>query len=290
MSRARPADKLRLVKLLQQQGAVVAVTGDGINDAPALNFANVGLSMGSGTSVAKEASDIVLLDDSFSSIVNAVRWGRSLYRNIQRFLQFQLTINVLALMVAFLGPFIGITLPFTAIQMLWVNLIMDTFAALALATEPPDNSVMHHKPRKVSDFIITPFMAKNIFITAGIFLCFLLGLMFFYLVPAGVSHFAPSVELSVFFTVFVMLQFWNLFNVRCSGTTRSTFRGLFQNKPFLLIVAIILILQLLIVQFGGAVFRTAPLSLSAWVYIIAGTSIVLWVGEIMRAVQRRYER
>ncbi|MDR0294711.1 MAG: calcium-translocating P-type ATPase, PMCA-type [Prevotellaceae bacterium] len=286
MSRARPADKLRLVKLLQQQGAVVAVTGDGINDAPALNFANVGLSMGSGTSVAKEASDIVLLDDSFSSIVNAVRWGRSLYRNIQRFLQFQLTINVLALMVAFLGPFIGVTLPFTAIQMLWVNLIMDTFAALALATEPPDNSVMHHKPRKVSDFIITPFMAKNIFITAGIFLCLLLGLLIFY-VPANIGHSVPSVELSVFFTVFVLLQFWNLFNVRCSGTTRSTFRDLFQNKPFLLIAATILIMQVVIIQCGGAVFRTEPLSLPAWIYIIAGTSLVLWVGEILRAVQRK---
>ncbi|MCL2097723.1 MAG: calcium-translocating P-type ATPase, PMCA-type [Bacteroidales bacterium] len=283
MSRARPADKLRLVRLLQQQGAVVAVTGDGINDAPALNFADVGLSMGSGTSVAKEASDIVLLDDSFTSIVNAVRWGRSLYRNIQRFIQFQLTINVLALMVAFLGPFIGVTLPFTAIQMLWVNLIMDTFAALALATEPPDNSVMHHKPRKASDFIITPFMAKNIFITAGIMLCLLLAGMLFY-VPTNAGY--PSVELTVFFTVFVMLQFWNLFNVRCSGTNCSAFCGLLKNKAFLLIVAAILLMQLLIVQFGGTAFRTVPLSPIIWGCIIAGTSVVLWAGEIIRAVQR----
>ena len=283
MSRARPSDKLRLVKMLQQRNEVVAVTGDGTNDAPALNYANVGLSMGSGTSVAREASDIVLLDDSFNSIVNAIQWGRSLYGNIQRFIQFQLTINVAALVIAFLGPFVGVTLPFTVTQMLWVNLIMDTFAALALATEPPTRSVMSKKPRRVSDFIITPLMARNIFGWAAVFFIILLGLLFWF------GHTAEGLtpyRLSLFFTVFVMLQFWNLFNARCLGSTNSAFYRLHKNVMFIVIALLILALQIAIVQFGGDVFRTEPLKACDWLLVIAATSIVLWTGEIDRAIKR----
>ncbi|MDR3184844.1 MAG: calcium-translocating P-type ATPase, PMCA-type [Prevotellaceae bacterium] len=283
MSRARPSDKLRLVKLLQQRHEVVAVTGDGTNDAPALNYANVGLSMGSGTSVAKEASDIVLLDDSFNSIVNAIQWGRSLYGNIQRFLQFQLTINVAALVIAFLGPFVGVTLPFTVTQMLWVNLIMDTFAALALATEPPSRSVMSKKPRRVTDFIITPLMAKNIFGWAAVFFVILLGLFFWF------GHTAEGLtpyRLSLFFTVFVMLQFWNLFNARCLGTSNSAFYRLHKNAMFVVIALLILALQVAIVQFGGEVFRTVPLTFRDWIIVIGATSAVLWTGEIERGIKR----
>jgi Ca2+-transporting ATPase len=287
MSRARPVDKLRLVKLLQQDCQVVAVTGDGTNDAPALNYANVGLAMGSGTSVAKNASDIILLDDSFNSIVNAVRWGRSLYRNIQRFVQFQLTINVLALLVAFIGPFIDVHLPLTVTQMLWVNIIMDTFAALALATEPPDNSLMKRPPRRASDFIITRSMATAIFTQAGIFLAVLLGLL-------GYFHYTGEeitlYEQSVFFTAFVLLQFWNLFNARCIGATASAFRNLKNSKPFLAIAALIFVLQIVIVQWGGEVFRTTPLLFRDWLAIIGSTSIVLWLGEWLRWRNRKAER
>ncbi len=284
MSRARPTDKLRLVKMLQQSRQVVAVTGDGTNDAPALNYANVGLSMGSGTSVAKSASDIILLDDSFNSIVNAVRWGRSLYRNIQRFLQFQLTINVIALLVAFIGPFIGVKLPLTVTQMLWVNLIMDTFAALALATEPPDNTLMKLKPRRSSAFIITRNMAINIFAQAGIFLVILLGLLAWF----GKDDTNLNLyEQSLFFTTFVMLQFWNLFNARTIGTNHSAFRNLRESRPFLGIVLLILVLQFIIVTWGGSLFRTTPLSLQHWLLIIGSTSMVLWFGEIRRALARQ---
>ena len=283
MSRARPSDKLRLVKLLQQRNEVVAVTGDGINDAPALNYANVGLSMGSGTSVAREASDIVLLDDSFNSIVNAIQWGRSLYGNIQRFIQFQLTINVVALTIAFLGPFVGVTLPLTVTQMLWVNLIMDTFAALALATEPPTRNVMSKKPRKVSDFIITPNMAKNIFGWAAVFFIVLLGLLFWFRhTQEGLTPY----RLSFFFTAFVMLQFWNLFNARCLGAIHSAFYRLHKNVMFIIIALLILALQIVIVQFGGAMFRTVPLKLCDWIFVICATSIVLWIGEIHRGIKR----
>jgi Ca2+-transporting ATPase len=283
ISRARPIDKMNLVKHLQNQRHVVAVTGDGTNDAPALNHANVGLAMGkTGTSVAKEASDIILLDDSFSSIVQAVMWGRSLYQNIQRFIIFQLTINVAALAIALLGPFIGIKLPLTVIQMLWVNLIMDTFAALALATEPPNPAVMQMPPRKSDDFIVTVPMAWNIFVTAGFFLAAFIAMLLY----AQKDGIVTDYELTVFFTFFVLLQFWNLFNARCFGSIRSAFSNLGESKALLLIAAAILIGQIVIVQFAGSAFRTIPLSLTDWLFLIGITSIVLWVGELSRFLKR----
>ncbi|MDR2443332.1 MAG: calcium-translocating P-type ATPase, PMCA-type [Deltaproteobacteria bacterium] len=289
MSRARPLAKQRLVTLLQKRGEVVAVTGDGSNDAPALNHADVGLAMGiTGTSVAKEAADIILLDDSFASIVQAVMWGRSIYANIQKFILFQLTINVLALGVALLGPFLGIQLPLTVTQMLWVNLIMDTFAALALASEPPDWSVMLKPPRNPEAFIVTPTMARFIFTVGGIFLA-----MFLILVLCLQSFFPMNPEttiglhnLSVFFTVFVFLQFWNLFNARMLGRDSSALSGLAESKMFILIVTVIAIGQILMTQIGGTIFRTVPLSFGEWVAIIVGTSPVLWVGEIVRFLKR----
>lgn len=290
LSRARPMDKMRLVKLLQEQNHVVAVTGDGVNDGPALNYANVGLAMGkTGTAVAKEASDIILLDDSFRSIVNAVMWGRSLYENIQRFILFQLTINVVALGIALLGPFIGVELPLTVTQMLWVNLIMDTFAALALATEPPQWNVMKRPPRKPTDFIITKTMAVSIFVIGGIFLVFLVWFLLYLKGAGGLDEETAEgrYKLSVFFSVFVFLQFWNLFNAKCLGRTGSAFSGLAENKSFLLIAAAIFAGQILLVQFGGDFFRTAPLSLRDWLIIIASTSVVLWLGELWRFIKRR---
>ena len=283
MSRARPTDKQRLVQLLQQKGAVVAVTGDGTNDAPALNHAQVGLSMGTGTSVAKEASDITLLDDSFNSIGTAVMWGRSLYKNIQRFIVFQLTINFVALLIVLLGAVIGTELPLTVTQMLWVNLIMDTFAALALASIPPSESVMRDKPRRSDDFIISKAMRANILGVGSVFLAILLGMIHVFEQSAegmSVRH------LTIFFTFFVMLQFWNLFNARVFGTTDSAFKGLSKSYGMELIVFAILAGQFLIVQFGGAVFRTEPLNWQTWLLIIGVSSIVLWVGELIRMVQR----
>ena len=282
MSRARPADKMRLVKLLQQMGEVVAVTGDGTNDAPALNYADVGLSMGTGTSVAKAASDIILLDDSFTSVVKAVTWGRSIYLNIQKFIQFQLTINLLALLTALIGPFVGVELPLTVTQMLWVNLIMDTFAALALATEPALNALMKNKPRKVDAFIVNRIMRRNIISQGLVFLAVLLYLLFRFNSDGVMS----VKELSIFFTFFVMLQFWNLFNARCLGSNNSAFSNLGGNRSFLMIVAIILLLQIVIVQFGGEFFRTEPLSFKEWIVIIASTSLVLVAGEIVRGIRR----
>jgi Ca2+-transporting ATPase len=283
LSRACPLDKLKLVKLLQENGEVVAVTGDGTNDAVALKRAQVGLSMGSGTAISKEASDIILLDDSFASIVNAVIWGRSLYENIQRFILFQLTINVVALGIAFLGPFIGIELPLTVTQMLWVNLIMDTFAALALATEPPHVQVMENPPRDPNSFIISNTMGKNIAITGLSLLAFFVGFLFYLRQDGGITIY----ELSVFFAVFVLLQFWNLFNARCLGLTQSALVGIFDNKAFVAIASTILSGQILIIQFGGNIFRTVPLSISDWLWIISSTSIILWIGEIYRYFQRR---
>ena len=283
MSRARPTDKQRLVQLLQQKGAVVAVTGDGTNDAPALNHAQVGLSMGTGTSVAKEASDITLLDDSFNSIGTAVMWGRSLYKNIQRFIVFQLTINFVALLIVLLGSMIGTELPLTVTQMLWVNLIMDTFAALALASIPPSETVMQEKPRRSTDFIISKAMRTNIIGVGTLFLVVLLGMIYYF------DHSAQGMDvhnLTIFFTFFVMLQFWNLFNARVFGTTDSAFKGLSKSYGMELIVLAILIGQFLIVQFGGAVFRTVPLDWQTWLLIIGVSSTVLWVGELIRLVQR----
>ena len=283
MSRARPMDKQRLVQLLQQKGAVVAVTGDGTNDAPALNHAQVGLSMGTGTSVAKEASDITLLDDSFHSIATAVMWGRSLYKNIQRFIVFQLTINVVALAIVLLGAFLGTELPLTVTQMLWVNLIMDTFAAMALASIPPSADVMHEKPRKTSDFIITKPMRYNIL---GVATCFLIILMTLIVYIKGLPIAEVPTALTAFFTIFVMLQFWNLFNASVFGTNHSVFRDARQAIGMMSVAGIILIGQIVIVEFGGKVFRTVPLTLTEWLYIIGSTSLVLWVGEIYRWIQR----
>ncbi len=283
MSRARPTDKQRLVQLLQQKGAVVAVTGDGTNDAPALNHAQVGLSMGTGTSVAKEASDITLLDDSFNSIGTAVMWGRSLYKNIQRFIVFQLTINFVALLIVLLGSIVGTELPLTVTQMLWVNLIMDTFAALALASIPPSESVMNDKPRRSTDFIISKAMQHNIFGVGTLFLVVLMAMIYYFTNADG----GMTVQrLTIFFTFFVMLQFWNLFNARVFGTTDSALKGLTKSYGMELIVLAILGGQFLIVQFGGAVFRTEPLDWQTWLIIIGSSSLVLWIGELIRLVKR----
>ena len=283
MSRARPMDKQRLVQLLQQKGAVVAVTGDGTNDAPALNHAQVGLSMGTGTSVAKEASDITLLDDSFHSIATAVMWGRSLYKNIQRFIVFQLTINVVALASVLLGAFLGTELPLTVTQMLWVNLIMDTFAAMALASIPPSADVMNEKPRKTNDFIITKPMRYNIL---GVAACFLAILMSLIVYIKGLPTIEVPTALTAFFTIFVMLQFWNLFNASVFGTNHSVFKDSRHAVGMISVAGIILIGQIIIVEFGGKVFRTVPLTLTEWLYIIGATSLVLWIGEIYRWIQR----
>lgn len=283
MSRARPTDKQRLVQLLQQKGAVVAVTGDGTNDAPALNHAQVGLSMGTGTSVAKEASDITLLDDSFNSIGTAVMWGRSLYKNIQRFIVFQLTINFVALFIVLLGSLVGTTLPLTVTQMLWVNLIMDTFAALALASIPPSESVMKEKPRKSTDFIITKSMRYYILGMGFAFLVLLMGMLFWFNSEEGGM---TTYRLTVFFTFFVMLQFWNLFNARVFGTSDSAFKGISKSYGMELIILAILGGQILIVQFGGAVFRTVPLDFMTWMTIVVSTSFVLWIGELVRLIRR----
>ena len=295
MCRARPTDKQRLVQLLQQNGAVVAVTGDGTNDAPALNHAHVGLSMGTGTSVAKEASDITLLDDSFNSIATAVMWGRSLYKNIQRFMLFQLTINVTALILVFIGSVFGHELPLTVTQMLWVNLIMDTFAAGALASLPPDANVMNDKPRKNTDFIVTPSMRNNILFAGISFVVILLGMLFAFsdgdFLDDAFAHIAEpervAYSLSFFFTVFVMLQFWNMFNAKAYQTGHSAFHNMKKSSGFIIVAFIILIGQVLIVEFGGDVFRTVPLELRDWLIIIGGTSLVLWVGELMRLITKK---
>ena len=281
MCRARPMDKQRLVRLLQEQDAVVAVTGDGTNDAPALKAAQVGLSMGDGTSVAKEASDITIIDNSFGSITRAVMWGRSLYRNIQRFLLFQLTINVAACIIVMLGSLMGAGSPLTITQMLWVNLIMDTFAAGALASLPPSMNVMKERPRKSGpngDFIITKPMAINIFVVGALFVVVQLALLYFLSGDGGLT----PLEQSKFFTFFVMLQFWNMFNAKAYMTGSSAFKGLFSNTTFLAVCAIIVIGQWLIVTFGGEMFNVVPLSFRSWLVIILSTSVVLWIGEIIR--------
>ncbi len=286
MSRARPDDKQRLVEMLQKHGEVVAVTGDGTNDAPALNYAHVGLSLGSGTSVAKQASDITLLDDSFSSIAAAVMWGRSLYKNIQRFLFFQLVVNLSALLLVLGGSVIGTEMPLTVTQILWVNLIMDTFAALALASLPPSHEVMRDKPRKASEFIITKPMARGILFIGIVFFI----IMFAFLVWCE-RHGAGSVidvhELTLFFTTFVMLQFWNLLNAKCLGSVHSAFRHFLSDRGLALVLVLILVGQWIIVTFGGRMFRTLPLSLMEWVAITVVTGVlVLGGGELYRAIKR----
>ena len=284
MSRARPTDKQRLVAMLQKHGEVVAVTGDGTNDAPALHYAHVGLSLGSGTSVAKEASDMTLLDDSFKSIANAVMWGRSLYRNLQRFLFFQLVVNVTALLLVLGGSIIGTEMPLTVTQILWVNLIMDTFAALALASLPPSHEVMNDKPRKATDFIINKGMAFGI-LFCGIAFFIVMFAMLIYCERRGKGG-VDVHELTVFFTTFVMIQFWNLFNAKSLGSNRTAFRHFLKDKGMILVLALVLVGQWLIVTFGGEMFRTVPLSLTEWLVIIGATSIILWVGEIWRAFKR----
>ena len=284
MSRARPLDKQRLVRLLQQRGEVVAVTGDGTNDAPALNFANVGLSMGSGTSVAKEASDITLLDDSFASIASAVLWGRSLYRNIQRFVLFQLTINFAAILVFFFGSIFGTEMPLTVVQILWVNIIMDTFAALAMASLPPNPAVMNEPPRPRDEFIITPSMARTIFVCGGIFVVVLLGMLGYWRRTSG----EPDVrQLTVFFSTFVFLQFWNMFNAKGFEACHSVLRDLRGSRTFFLVLLLIAVGQVAIVQLGGEVFRTVPLSLGEWAWIIGGTSLIAIAGDLVRTIRRR---
>lgn len=285
MSRARPMDKQRFVKLLQEKGAVVAVTGDGTNDVPALNRAQVGLSMGSGTSIAKEASDITLIDDSFRSIATAVMWGRSLYKNIQRFLAFQLTISLTALAISMVGSFLDTDIPLTITQILWINLIVDTFASLALSTIPPNADVMKEQPRKSSDFILSSFVKKSVGITAGIFFAVLLGILFYF--NRWGNNTISLHDLTVFFTFFVMLQFWNLMNARVLGSYQSAFSQLFNCKGLLFVMSMILVGQILIVEFGGKVFRTEPLDITTWGMIVACSSLVLWIGEIVRYIQRK---
>ena len=293
MSRARPTDKQRLVALLQQRGEVVAVTGDGTNDAPALNRAHVGLSLGSGTSVAKQASDITLIDDSFQSIVQAVMWGRSLYKNIQRFIFFQLVVNVAALLLVLFGSFIGTELPLTITQILWINLIMDTFAAMALASLPPSREVLEEQPRNQQAFIISRAMFRGIAVIGGLFfiglgaICWIIEKHpILVAVHLGLS---PIQAQTVFFNIFVMLQWWNLFNARMLGSCHSAFRRLWACEGFLIVLALVLMGQWLIVTFGGQMFRTVPLSLEIWTYIIIGTSPVLWIGEIYRWIQRKWK-
>lgn len=300
IARARPMDKKRLVEALQAHNQVVAVTGDGTNDAPALKTANVGLSMGDGTSVAKEASDITIIDNSFGSIARAVMWGRSLYLNIQRFILFQLTVNVAACLTVLFGAFTGTESPLTVTQMLWVNLILDTFAAMALASLPPSPQVMNAPPRDRSAFIITSHMKRRIISTGGLFFLLMMVLLYLFrhadveslLQPwhldfSSPGHISPY-ELSLFFTLFVMLQFWNLFNARAFGTGRSAFH-IAHCDGFVFIALLILVGQYLIVTFGGTMFSVVPLKAADWGIVIAATSAVLWVGELRRLIFPRRE-
>ncbi|HEY8504423.1 MAG TPA: cation-translocating P-type ATPase, partial [Gemmataceae bacterium] len=299
LARARPLDKYRMVRLLQDQSQVVAVTGDGTNDAPALKKADVGLAMGiAGTEVAKEASKIVLLDDAFSTIVKAVHWGRSLYENIQRFIQFQLTINVSALTIAFLGPFFGIRPPFTVLQLLWINVIMDTFAAIALCSEPPRTGLMRQPPKRRDENILTKDMQRTIFITAGFFVVVMMALL---LGMSGYGWFAgpgPKSEdfealttrqVSIFFSVYVFFQVWNQINCRSLSPEVSGFHRIWENPTFLMIASTIVVVQVLIVSvpFLADIFKVEPLYFTDWLVIAAATSSVLLFAEVSRRVRLR---
>lgn len=308
MSRARPTDKSRLVRLLQEQGEVVAVTGDGTNDAPALNAAQVGLSMGDGTSVAKEASDITIMDNSFASITKAVMWGRSLYQNIQRFILFQLTINLVACLIVVVGAFTGTESPLTVTQMLWVNLIMDTFAALALASLPPSREVMKSKPRRQGDFIINRAMMWSIIGGGFLFVIVLFGLMQYFrhfdittLAQFNLIEFMCSIfdfnygegatlsryELSMFFTIFVFLSFWNLFNARAFKSGHTAFHNARESKVFFSTLIAIVAGQWLIVEIGGTMFNVVPLALKDWTLIIGSTSAVMIIPLIYTFIKSK---
>jgi Ca2+-transporting ATPase len=286
-----------MVRALQAQKHVVAMTGDGTNDAPSLKAADVGLAMGiSGTEVAKEASKIVLLDDAFSTIVKAVHWGRSLYENIQRFIQFQLTINVSALVIAFLGPFLGLKPPFTVLQLLWINVIMDTFAAIALCSEPPRAGLMRSPPKRRDENILTSSMLGNIFVTAAFFVVVMIGLLLgmqhadWFRGAGPVSEAFPELtvrQVAVFFTVYVFFQVWNQINCRSLTTDQSGLTGLWRNPFFLLIASLTVVGQVLIVTFGGRVFSVEPLSLADWLGIAAATASVLVFAEAARLLRRK---
>ena len=306
MSRARPTDKSRLVRLLQEAGEVVAVTGDGTNDAPALNAAQVGLSMGDGTSVAKEASDITIMDNSFASITKAVMWGRSLYQNIQRFVLFQLVVNIVACLIVVIGAFTGTQSPLTVTQMLWVNLIMDTFAALAFASLPPSKEVMKNKPRRSTDFILSRKMILRIFSTGVLFLVILFGLMqcfrnndiqhishlvkypgiFFHsMFEFGSSGEFTPYELSMFFTIFVFFQIWNLFNAKAFDSGHTAFFNVKGSKVFFTVVIGIILGQYAIVTLGGQMFSVVPLAWIDWAYIVVLTSAIMIVPLILKLFQ-----
>ena len=304
MSRARPSDKSRLVNLLQSIGKVVAVTGDGTNDAPALNAASVGLSMGDGTSVAKEASDITIIDNSFASISKSVMWGRSLYKNIQRFILFQITVNVVACAIVSLGSFMSYQSPLTVTQMLWVNLIMDTFAALAFASLPASRSVMNNTPRRRTDFIITKSMWQYVFGIGLLFILFLFGLLQYFMNDTVDSFDSFSFteyftnylnfshndsfsiqECTIFFSIFVFLQFWSMLNVKHFDSTDAFFTKFSETKVFYSAMIVILLGQLLIVNFGGKMFNVVPLTTHDWTCIIGGTSLVFIGGLLFRAVK-----
>jgi len=287
MARARPDDKARLVRLLQQQGEVVAVTGDGTNDAPALNAAQVGLSMGDGTAVAKEASDITILDNSFMSINKAVLWGRSLYSNIQRFILFQLAVNVCACLVVAVCSFFSKQPALTVTQMLWVNLIMDTFAALALAALPPNSVLMKQKPRNSSASIITSTMMKFILISGAIFAVMMIGLYYYFVREAndgpvfarGINPNINPREMGAFFSTFVFLQFWNMLNARSFATGKWAFNNIEDSKVFWAVAVVIFVGQIVLVQFFSPLFNCAPLDATTWLWIILGTMPVFLIGQ-----------
>ena len=305
ISRARPNDKERAVRILKELDYIVAVTGDGTNDAPALNAANVGLSMGDGTAVAKEASDMTIIDNSFSTIANAVMWGRSLYKNIKRFILFQMTVNVAACLIVLIGAFIGEESPLTVTQMLWVNLIMDTFAALALASLPPTKTVMNDKPRSVYEHILKG-MGSGILGVGVIFTIILLGICIFFQhsdincltdilngnATWGANNGLSAYELGLFFTIFVMLQFWNLFNAKAFMTNDSAFKGISwkNTKWFIIIAVVIFVGQILMTETPGLqeMFNVAEGGIKAtdWVIIVVATSFVLWIGELIRMIKR----